>query len=60
MAKNIEDLVNWLGLEVGEKYVSTYLNGTHYIYRLCYTEGKGYFFKIKDRNDCYDDFNNSK
>lgn len=57
MQKTIEELVNFLGLEVGKVYVSTFHSGTFYIYKLCYTDKKGYFFKKKVFNDEYSDFN---
>ena len=59
MQKTIEDLVNFLGLEVGKIYVSTFHNGTPYLYKLSYTDKKGYFFKRKNNYDVYSDFKES-
>ena len=53
MNKSVDELILWLGLELGEVYVST----TKWWYKLCYKEGRGYYFKVKDSLSPYSDFN---
>lgn len=58
MNKSVDELILWLGLELGEIYVST----TKWWYKLCYKEDRGYYFEVKDSLSLspYSDFNNTK